>query len=107
MINQTLLSICFQLVKQGKQPSVGLVKAKAKSKFHLAEIIAAVQYWKTHPDWQPDNEGIIEEQSHQADVTQTDAELILQLNQRVSFLENKVMILEKVVAELKQTIDKS
>jgi len=55
MAHEQLLRICAQLHQQGKQPSVGLVKAKAGSAFQLAAIISAVQYFKANPDWLPPN----------------------------------------------------
>ena len=107
MINQTLLSICSQLAKQGKTPSVGLVKARAKSNFHLAEIISAVQYWKNNPDWEGNIVEAPEEVTNEIDLNEEDSEQIAQLKQKIASLEDKMSVMEnKMEAILAQIGDR-
>lgn len=100
MNNEALLSICAQLAKQGKQPSVGLVKARSKSKFHLAEIVAAVQYWKNNPDWEASAIEDSNKVENEIEVTDNESELIIKLEQRVTTLEATVATLESMLAQL-------
>ena len=90
MAHEHLLRICAQLHQQGKQPSVGLVKAKAGSAFQLAAIISAVQYFKANPDWLPPNSEAEQPVVSPAPSSHNDAQLL----NRITELEAQVARLE-------------
>ncbi len=107
MPNETLLSICAQLAKQGKQPSIGLLKAKSKSKFHLADIIAAVQYWKSNPDWEATQKAEIDETQVADNLMSNELDSIEGLIHRVTYLESKVEKIESILAQLTNKSEKT
>lgn len=103
MAHEHLLRICAQLKQQGKQPSVGLVKAKAGSAFQLAAIISAVQFFKDNPDWQPPQQETVAPQAPQTPSNQSHA----QLQARVDTLEKQVMALEKNLKALQKQLSEN
>lgn len=103
-MDQTLLKICQQLAKQGKRPSVGLLKAKAPKQYHLSDLVAAVQHWKSNPDIvlaeSPDtSESTSNDKPHSV---MTKAELV----EKVQQLEDKLQRLEVLVNTLHTKLNK-
>lgn len=47
---QNLIEICQELAREGKTPSVGLVKARAGKGAQLPHIVRAVQQWRITPE---------------------------------------------------------
>jgi len=50
MSQEHLLQICQQLAKQGKTPSVALIKARMTTKVSMQAVIKAIQLWKQNPN---------------------------------------------------------
>lgn len=96
MIDEKLLAICAQLAKQGKKPSVGLLKGRAPSSYPLPQIIAAVQYWKANPKLQ----GVKAENLVLAKDESMASEKATSLEERVAYLETKVAQLEQQLSKL-------
>lgn len=102
MANEHLLRICAELKQNGKQPSVGLVKAKAGNAFQLAAIIAAVQFFKANPDWQPTQQAITPAKLSKSDDELEQSQLIA----RIASLEKQVAKLEQQLDAIQQHIGK-
>ncbi|MCY7294335.1 hypothetical protein [Alteromonas sp. a30] len=96
MIDEKLLFICAQLAKQGKKPSVGLLKGKAPANYPLPQIIAAVQYWKANPTLK--GVEVSEEAGNEALSAQGPSPATLEA--RVEYLETKVALLEAKLNKL-------
>lgn len=94
-MDRNLLIICQNLAKQGKTPSVALLKAKAPKNFHLSELVSAVQHWKANPELalQEVDEKVDTTQSNQVIEEMSKAELtqrVLQLEERLTMLEQQL-----------------
>lgn len=101
MANEHLLRICAQLQQQGKQPSVGLVKSRAGSAFQLAAIIAAVQFFKANPDWQPEPNNAVASLAPSASNKTDNARLL----DRITSLEAQVAQLEKSLNAIQKQLN--
>lgn len=81
------IALCQALVKEGKKPSVGLVRSRARGKLSIPEAIKGIQHWQAHPDQ------VIEQPAPNA------------LNNIApTTLEERVAVLEKQVLELTERL---
>ena len=90
MSNSEIYNVCNQLVNEGKEPSVALIKARLVKKQPLPLLIAGLQQWKNDPT------AAVEEQP-----TETSPEP-LSLEQRVEQLEQFVDALRQELNTLKE-----
>jgi hypothetical protein len=47
---QMVVNICIELSDRGKQPSVGMIKAKSPNPLPIPLIIKGISYWKENKD---------------------------------------------------------
>ena len=47
---QMVVNICIELSEKGKQPSVGMIKAKSPTPLPIPLIIKGLSYWKENKD---------------------------------------------------------
>ncbi|MEH6711520.1 MAG: hypothetical protein V7733_09910 [Paraglaciecola polaris] len=45
-----IVSLCQSLAKEGKKPSVGLVRSRAGGKLSIPETIKGIQSWQAQPN---------------------------------------------------------
>lgn len=88
-----LVSVCKQLIKDGKNVSVGMLKSRAPKNTPLPHIIQAVQFCKTQSAAvmdMPEPETISEPESDE----NTDSEKIAKMAAKISALEQRIAVLE-------------
>ncbi|WP_166425104.1 hypothetical protein [Paraglaciecola sp. 20A4] len=83
-----LISVCQTLVREGKKPSVGLVRSRAGGNVSIPEAIKGIQSWKAQP------EQVIKRN-----------EIPLPEHAPTDSLEARVDTLEKQVTHLKQQLE--
>ena len=82
-----LISVCQTLVKEGKKPSVGLVRSRAGGNVSIPEAIKGIQSWKAQPE----------------QIIKT-SEIPAQEQEPTDSLEKRVIKLEKQVRHLNQQL---
>ena len=87
-----ILNICQQLHKDGKEPSVALIKSRLSRPQPLPQIINGLKQWRNNP-----NKTVIED-----DTAPTESPQNVSLEQRVETLEATVKQLLKEIEQLKQ-----
>ena len=89
MSSNEIFSVCQQLDKEGKEPSVALIKARLSIKQPLPTIVAGLKYWRANP-----NSSAVQE------IKQETKSTILPLEQRVEQLEAEVSELKDLIRKL-------
>lgn len=91
MNNQEIISICQQLSKEGKEPSVALIKARLSKPAPMPFVIGGLKQWRANPNIKLENTS--DEKDSSSAPTQS-------LEQRVSALEEEVKELKVIIAKL-------
>lgn len=87
MSNSEIISICQALKREGKQPSIALIKGRAAKGTPMPMLISGLQQWRTNPN---------------AEVAPSDKKA--ELNTEDKTLEQRVKDLEQEVAYLKSLL---
>lgn len=90
MSNSEIYNVCNQLVSEGKEPSVALIKARLVKKQPLPLLIAGLQQWKNDPN------KVVEVETPETPLEP------LSLEQRVEQLEQLVGTLRQELDALKK-----
>ena len=93
MSHLEIIQICQQLSKEGKQPSVALIKARLIKKQPLPNIIAGFKQWQANPNQTIENKQV-----------EPKANSTLSLEQKVDALQNEVQELKAELGQLKGMI---
>lgn len=91
MNNSEIIAICQQLSREGKEPSVALIKARLSRPVAMPTVIGALKQWRATPDIK------IEKASSEQEISSAPAQ---SLEQRVDALENEVKELKQIIAKL-------
>ena len=91
---QQLYILCLQMHKEGKTPSVGILRARAPFKVSVTEAIEAIKRFNAH---KPKLDVPSEKEDSQQNSTNSAGQ--------VSTLQARVETLEKEVAELKRVLN--
>lgn len=103
---QHLTDICRQLAAEGKEPAVGLVKARAGKSARLPDIIQAIQQWRKLPPSVKEKQDDICAASPPSPETGAPEQHVASNNKhQVQILENRIAILEKQVVQMQQQIN--
>ena len=86
-----ILELCFEISKQGKTPSVALIKNLSQQPLRIPEVIKALQHWKTNPVAPPKSSTIKFNNTHSLEQS---------LEQRVAELESQVAQMSQLLNEL-------
>lgn len=97
-MSSELIKICAQLASSGKKPSVALLKAKARGKYHLTELVSALNTWQANPNFEAE-----EEAQSQASVIESET---IDMATRVTRLEAENLELHKRITELESLVVK-
>ena len=90
---QQLHVLCLQMHKEGKTPSVGMLRAKAPFKVSVTEAIEAIKRFNAHkPKVDVPEKGSVSQQNSDTNAEQSDN------------LEARVETLEKEVTDLKRAL---
>ena len=91
MSNEKIIAVCQQLSKEGKEPSVALVKSRLGQPLPMPLIIAGIKQWRANPNAElPQN----------TEATPSDSAPTQSLEQRVDTLEQEVKELKAVIKKL-------
>lgn len=88
-----VIALCQTLSKEGKKPSVGLVRSRAGGKLSIPEAIKGIQSWQAQPD----------QTVEQLNPTEKTDEASATLEARVASLEKQVLELTQRLAHLTYT----
>ena len=112
---QMVVNICIELSDRGKQPSVGMIKAKSPNPLPIPLIIKGISYWKENKDSLKKVVIANEEKSQQStvgDETKRIEQLELSIkqltlqvergNETIKILQNQITDLQQQVAVLSQ-----
>lgn len=83
-----IVALCQTLAKEGKKPSVGLVRSRAVGKLSVPDAIKGIQSWQAQPNQ-------VVEPNKEADTTSVEP----------ATLEDRVAELEKQVLNLTQKLE--
>ncbi|WP_334019316.1 hypothetical protein [Alteromonas sp. S015] len=93
---QQLHLLCVQMHKQGKTPSVAILRAKAPFKVSVTEAIEALKRFHAHkPKLDVPNEENVLQQNHATTTEQSN-----NLNTRVDVLEKEVAALKQALHQI-------
>ena len=90
MSTSEIVAICQQLKKEGKEPSVALIKSRMHGPKVLPVIISGLKAWQAAPDQEVTTEHNVETANIQEET----------LEQRVTVLEKLVTDLQSQIAQL-------
>jgi len=91
MSSSEIISICQQLSKEGKEPSVALIKARLSRPAPMPFVIAGLKQWRANPDMK------VEQQDEGKEPKSAQNQ---SLEQRVSALELEVKELKQLIKQL-------
>lgn len=83
------------LAKQGKTPTVALVKTKLNNKVPLPEIISTLKSWQYNPDMAEEITPKQEKNMHEPDLTQIVNQAIAPLVTEIKALKAQIKLLEE------------
>jgi uncharacterized protein YceH (UPF0502 family) len=89
-----ILELCFEISKQGKTPSVALIKNLSKQPLRIPEVVKALQHWKANPVAPAKSSTSKFNNSHSSKQS---------LEQRVAELESQVAKMSQLLGELNAT----
>lgn len=89
-----IVALCQTLAKEGKKPSVGLVRSRAVGKLSVPDAIKGIQSWQAQPDQ-------LVESNKEANTTSAEPAT---LEDRVAKLENQVLHLTQQLASLRANV---
>lgn len=92
MSTSEIITICQQLKKEGKEPSVALIKSRMRGPKILPAIISGLKAWQAAPDQTVEAEETIAPQQNKNE----------SLEQRVTELEKLVSELQVQIANLQK-----
>lgn len=89
-----IVALCQTLAKEGKKPSVGLVRSRAVGKLSVPDAIKGIQSWQAQPDQ-------LVESNKEANTTSAEPAT---LEDRVAKLEKQVLHLTQQLASLRANV---
>lgn len=88
-VSQELKEILEQLRKEGKEPTVALVKARLSTVIPMPALITTIKSWKS-ANRVPKVEVAAKAESNEQDCIKQLEQEVIQLNQRIAALESKL-----------------
>ncbi|CAM2849340.1 hypothetical protein [Vibrio neptunius] len=88
-VSQELKEILEQLRKEGKEPTVALVKARLSTVIPMPALITTIKSWKS-ANRVPKVEVAAKAESNEQDRIKQLEQEVIQLNQRIAALESKL-----------------
>lgn len=95
------IRVAQQLAKNGKTPSVALVRGKLPKGYPLPKIIAALKVWQDHPMLEPSDP--LTQIATEPELDELDQRIQRHIAHAVSLLEQEIADLRREIDQLKQS----